>query len=153
MAKPHILIIDDDVFILNALRIHLESFGCRVTHADSCQQARERLGTSEKVDLLILDYLMPDGSGIDLIQSLRDSKSFQKPPIIISSGNLDPKAPIWEELMKRLPADFQALIRAYVSKPYTLDAMDAALHEVLGGDYIPESKLPYPQPPSVKKLI
>ena len=103
-----------------------------MTSAYGCHQA-EKLRTEDKVDLVILDYLMPDGSGVDLLRSLGEEKTAQKPPIIMSSGILDADAPLWEELRKHLPVESQSLIQAYVSKPYTLDAMDVALHEFLAG--------------------
>jgi DNA-binding response OmpR family regulator len=137
MGKPHILIIDDDVYIIDALQTYLELLGYRVSHAYGCEQAKAKLRTQDKVDLIVLDYLLPDGSGVDLLQSMSSDKTLQRPPVIMSSGVLDPKTPIWEALRKRLHKDSQLLIQAYVSKPYTLDAMDVALHEVLGGDYIP----------------
>jgi CheY-like chemotaxis protein len=140
MEKPHILIVDDDVYVVETLTTYLEIRGCRVTPAYGFRQAVEKLGAKEKVDLMILDYLMPDGSGTDLLHFLGDDISLQRPPVIMSSGVLDPKAPIWEELRSRLPVASQALIQAYVSKPYTLDAIDVAVHEVLGGDYIPEPR-------------
>ena len=146
MNKPHILVIDDDVFVVEALTTYLELRGCRVSAAYSYRGAQERLRAKDKVDLVILDYLLPDGSGTEVLQLMGDDKSTQRPPVIMSSGVLDPKAPIWEELRSRLPPESQALIQAYVSKPYTLDAMDVALHEVLGGDYLPEPrKLPTPK--------
>src|SRR5438552_4928083 len=137
MPKPHILLVDDDVYVIESLKTYLEILGYRVSAAYGCKQARERLGNEQKIDLVILDYLMADGSGTDLLQSMGDDKDLQKPPVIMSSGVIDANAPIWEELRKRLPVESQSLIHAYVSKPYTLDAMDVALHEVLGGDYIP----------------
>jgi CheY-like chemotaxis protein len=146
MTKPHILVIDDDVYIIDALQTYLELLGYRVSHAYGCEQAKAKLRTSDKVDLLILDYLLPDGSGVDLLQSLSSEQGLQRPPVIMSSGVLDPKTPLWETLRKRLHRDSQLLIQAYVSKPYTLDAMDVALHEVLGGDYIPGPRVTRRQP-------
>ena len=137
MGKPHILIVDDDVFIVESLTSYLEILGYRVTSAGSYQQAMDALRKRDKVDLVILDYLLPDGSGADVLRGLGEDKSMQRPPVIMSSGILDLHAPIWEELRRHLPPVSQSLIQAYVSKPYALDAMDAALHEVLGGDYIP----------------
>jgi CheY-like chemotaxis protein len=140
MTKPHILIVDDDELIVDALTTYLEFTGCRVTSAGGCRGAMEQLRKPGKVDLVILDYVMPDGFGTDLLKSLGEDPMIQKPPVIMSSGILDPRAPVWEELKKHLPPVSQALIHAYVSKPYTFDAMDVAMHEVLGGDYIPESR-------------
>ena len=140
MAKLNILVVDDDVFVVETLTTFLELRGCRVTPAHGCRQAVDVLRGKEKVDLMILDYLMPDGSGTDLLHFVGDNPSMQRPPVIMSSGVLDPKAPIWEELRRRLPAESQSMIQAYVSKPYTLDALDVAVKEVLGGDYLPEPR-------------
>ena len=141
MGKPHILLVDDDVYVIESLKTYLEIQGYRVTPAYSFKQATASLETSDKVDLMILDYLMPDGSGTDLLRSLADNKCLQRPPVIMSSGIIDPKTPLWEKLRRQLPAESQTLIQAYVNKPYTIDAMDVALHEVLGGDYIPGPRL------------
>jgi len=141
MDKPHILLVDDDVFIIETLTSYLEILGYQVTAAYSCRQAMEKLSDGKKVHLMILDYLMPDGSGTDLLQSLGNTANMQRPPVIMSSGIMDPNNPVWEKLRNHLPPESQALIQAYVSKPYTLDAMDVALHEVLGGDYIPGPRL------------
>jgi len=141
MAKPHILIVDDDMYVIEVLTSYLEILGYRVTPAYGCRQAIAQLQTTDKVDLVILDYLMPDGSGADLLRILGEDPGMQKPPVIMSSGILDAKAPVWDELRKHLPAVSQSLIQAYVSKPYTLDAMDVALHEILGGDYIPGPRI------------
>jgi DNA-binding NtrC family response regulator len=141
MKKPHILLVDDDVYVTEGLTTYLKLQGYRVTAAYGCRQAREKLRTADKVDLVILDYLMPDGSAVDLLRSLGEEKTAQKPPVIMSSGVLDATAPLWEELKKHLPVESQSLIQAYVNKPYTLDAMDVALHEVLGGDYLPSPLL------------
>jgi CheY-like chemotaxis protein len=140
MSKLHILIVDDDELIIEALTYHLERMGCRITTAGSCQEARDRLKTKDLVDLVILDYCMPDGSGSELLKTLGEDQTMQKPPVIMSSGILDANTPVWEELKKHLPAVSQALIHAYVSKPYTFDAMDLAMKEVLGGDYTPEPR-------------
>jgi CheY-like chemotaxis protein len=147
MSKPHVLVVDDDIFVVDALTTYLELQGCRVTAAYGLKSAIEKLRAKDKIDLVILDYMMPDGSGTEVLQFMGDESTMQRPPVIMSSGVLDTNAPIWDELRRRLPATAQSLIQAYVSKPYTLDAMDIAIHEVLGGDYIPE-----PRKKSVKRI-
>jgi CheY-like chemotaxis protein len=141
MNKPHILLVDDDVFVIESLKTYLELQGYRVTPAYSFRQAVERLRLADRVDLMVLDYLMPDGSGTDLLRNVAEDQTMQRPPVIMSSGVIDPKAPLWEELRRKLPVESQSLIQAYVNKPYTLDAMDVALQEVLGGDYIPSPRI------------
>ena len=148
MNKPHILIVDDDVFVVEALMTYLEISGYRVSTAYSFREALVKLRATDKIDLVILDYLLPDGSGTEVLQFMGDDKSMQRPPVILSSGVIDPDTPIWEELQSQLPTQSQSLIQAYVSKPYTFDAMDVALNEVLGGDYIPEPR----KRPTLKKV-
>jgi len=142
MDQPHILLVDDDLYVVESLKASLEHLGYRVTPAFGFGQAKEKLRKRDKIDLMILDYLLPDGSGTDLLQSLGNEPGLQKPPVILSSGILDPKAAVWEEIRNRLPIESRTLIHAYVSKPYTLDAMDLAVHEVLGGDYQPGKGAP-----------
>ena len=142
MNKPHILVVDDDVYVVESLKTYLELLGYQVTAAYGCKQAQEKLRAKNKVDLMILEAnSRPRGGKIDLLEVLGGDSGLQRPPVIMSSGVIDPNAPIWEKLRSRLPVESQSLIQAYVSKPYTLDAMDVALHEVLGGDYIPGPRI------------
>ena len=141
MVRPHILLVDDDVYVVESLKTYMEILGYRVSAAYSFDQALRVLRGDDKIDLVVLDYLLPDGSGMDLLRSLDEQPQIQKPRVIMSSGVLDAGTPLWEMLKKQLSPGAQSLIQAYVSKPYTLDAMDVALHEVLGGDYIPGPRL------------
>ena len=102
-----------------------------------------------KIDLIILDQLMPDGRGTDLLGAMANEDDLQKPRVIMSSCVADPSNAAWEELRKRLPTISQLLIHAYVQKPYSLSMMDAMINllfsamgqkpseskEVIGGDY------------------
>jgi two-component system phosphate regulon response regulator OmpR len=79
-TAPHILVVDDDPEIRKLLARYLESQGFRVLLAASCQELRERLVTNH-VDLVVLDVMLPDGSGLDLCRDLRAERS--KVPIIL----------------------------------------------------------------------
>ena len=146
MRTPHILVVDDDLYIVQRLKAYLETQGCRVTSANGSPAAMDELRKNDKVDLVILDYLMMDGPGTDLLRLVGEDPYAQKPPVIMASTILDPCAPRWESLLKTLPQDSQSLIKAYVTKPYADDAMDIAMHEVLGGDYLPEPRTTTRQP-------
>ena len=67
---PHLLVVDDDRRILDLLSRYLADHGYRVTTASSAAEARARLG-GMAFDLLVLDWMMPGESGIDLARSLR----------------------------------------------------------------------------------
>jgi DNA-binding response OmpR family regulator len=127
MTPYHILLVDDDVLASEALKEHLEGKGYSVTLAEGCQQAREILRGSTKVDLMVLDYMMPDGLGTDLLQSMAGEQSLQRPQVIMSSSWIDSNNPAWDALRKRLPAVSQSLIQAYMSKPFTFENMDTVV--------------------------
>jgi two-component system, OmpR family, response regulator len=72
--SPQILVVDDDLEIRKLLARYLESQGFRVLLAATCGELRERLATN-KVDLVVLDVMLPDGSGLDLCRDLRGERS------------------------------------------------------------------------------
>ncbi len=79
-SYPHILVVDDDPEIRKLLARYIESQGFHVLLAASCHELRERLAT-HPVDLVVLDVMLPDGSGLDLCRDLRAERS--SVPIIL----------------------------------------------------------------------
>jgi two-component system phosphate regulon response regulator OmpR len=74
------MVVDDDPEIRKLLARYLESQGFRVLLAATCADLRERLSTN-KIDLIVLDVMLPDGSGLDLCRDLRGERSHV--PIIL----------------------------------------------------------------------
>ena len=68
MSQPHILIVDDDELIIEALTSHLERMGCRITTAGCCREALERLSAKDPLDLVGLDYCLSDGLGQGILK-------------------------------------------------------------------------------------
>lgn len=66
----HILIIDDDRSIRQLLKKYLSVNGYRVTVAESAGQARARM-KGLAFDLLVLDVMMPEETGMEFARSLR----------------------------------------------------------------------------------
>lgn len=71
---PQILVADDDNQIRKLLGRYLQEQGFRVLLATSCAEVRDRIVTFQ-VDLVILDVMLPDGSGLDLCRDLRVARS------------------------------------------------------------------------------
>ncbi|GGF59172.1 DNA-binding response regulator [Azorhizobium oxalatiphilum] len=67
---PHVLVVDDDQEIRKLLARYLVTQGFRTTTAASGREMEECL-TSNKFDLVVLDLMLPDASGLDLCRSLR----------------------------------------------------------------------------------
>jgi DNA-binding response OmpR family regulator len=79
-TTPRILVVDDDPEIRKLLARYVESQGFRVLLAANCQELREQLVTHQ-VDLIVLDVMLPDGSGLDACRDLRAQRN--NVPIIL----------------------------------------------------------------------
>ncbi|MET0689218.1 MAG: response regulator transcription factor [Methyloceanibacter sp.] len=83
---PHILVVDDDSRIRDLLARYLQDHGFRVSTAVDAASARATMrGLS--FDLLILDVMMPQESGIDFARALRASSQV---PILMLTARAEP---------------------------------------------------------------
>ena len=78
--EPHILIVDDDLQIRKLLGRYLAEQGFRVTLA-SDKRTLEAALESNDIKLIVLDVMLPDGSGLDICRDLRAENSHV--PIIL----------------------------------------------------------------------
>lgn len=70
MAEKTILLVEDDKALAMGTVFVLEAEGYKVKHAMNIKSARSLMG--ETVDLILLDVMLPDGSGYDFCRYLRD---------------------------------------------------------------------------------
>jgi two-component system OmpR family response regulator len=68
----NLLLVEDDATIRELVRHLLQIEGFTVDSASSCADAREKIGVGE-YDAFILDVLLPDGTGYDLLSEMRKS--------------------------------------------------------------------------------
>src|ERR1700741_1635526 len=78
--EPHILIVDDDLQIRKLLGRYLADQGFRVTLA-SDKRTLEAALESNDIKLIVLDVMLPDGSGLDICRDMRTDNSLI--PIIL----------------------------------------------------------------------
>lgn len=82
MSGPHILVVEDEDAIALLLRYNLEAEGYQVTVVDRGDEAE--LVLRETVpDLMLLDWMLPGLSGIELCRRLRQRPETQRLPIIL----------------------------------------------------------------------
>ncbi|XAL99797.1 response regulator [Phycisphaeraceae bacterium D3-23] len=93
--EPEILIVDNDEMAVQAMRLRFEQAGYRCTTAHSGAQALAAFNPAY-TSLVVTDLNMPNGTGIDLIQSLQ---LVGDTPIIVVSGFTDAYA----QGLKRAP--------------------------------------------------
>ncbi|MGH1426796.1 MAG: phosphate regulon transcriptional regulator PhoB [Arenicella sp.] len=77
-----ILIVDDESSIRDMLRMALESNGFNVDEASNAKLAQEKINQNTP-DLLLLDWMMPGTSGVELVRRLRKEDSTRQLPIIM----------------------------------------------------------------------
>ncbi|SHL79226.1 DNA-binding response regulator, OmpR family, contains REC and winged-helix (wHTH) domain [Anaerocolumna jejuensis DSM 15929] len=70
-----ILVVDDDTDIREVLRIQLENKGYFVSEAVNGKEAVEAVSLNPDIDLIILDVMMPELSGIDACEEIRKLSS------------------------------------------------------------------------------
>ena len=81
-VKPHILIIEDETALVALLRYNLEQSGFRVSEAhdgeDGLLAARE-----QKPDIILLDWMLPSISGLEVCRRVRRAPEMRGAPIIM----------------------------------------------------------------------
>ncbi|MFP3853584.1 MAG: response regulator transcription factor [Anaerolineales bacterium] len=115
-----ILVVDDETDTVELIRFTLETAGFQVEQALDGATAIQRI-KSEEFDVVLLDIMMPDLSGFDVLQQLRANNA-QVPPVIFLTARKNPED---EATGKDLGASH------YLTKPARrgelLDAIELAL--------------------------
>ena len=84
-----VLIIDDDSYFSQFLALELQSNGIKVFLAKTADEGRKLFQKNENIDLIFLDVMLPDGSGIHEVKSLKSIR--EEIPIMMVSTNGDSK--------------------------------------------------------------
>ena len=80
--KPHVLIVEDEAALVTMLRYNLESEGYRVSEVVDGEEAI-LLVIEEPPDLILLDWMLPSLSGIEVCRRIRRNESARDVPIIM----------------------------------------------------------------------
>lgn len=75
-----VLVVEDDVVIANGLKVGLGLSGTVVDVVATCADAREAVAVST-FDAIVLDVMLPDGSGLDWLRELRTTGN--KTPVLV----------------------------------------------------------------------
>lgn len=120
--KPRkVLIVEDNPETADVLETSLQLEGYQTVKIHAVGQAIQAL-LREKPDLVLLDVVMPDVSGLEFLRYLRRDPRFDQVPIMIVSARAEA-----EDIKKGL----QAGATAYLPKPFTQDELIQAVSKVL----------------------
>ena len=106
----NILVIEDEPDIRRNLEYNLGREGFKASSVGSLDEANEKL-KSKKFDLILLDLMLPDGSGLDLCKKIKSNSETEATPIIILTAKDD-------EVDKVV--GFELGADDYVTKPFSV---------------------------------
>lgn len=121
MMKTKILVIDDEMHIVELLKFNLETHNYEVDYAydgiDGYIKAKEN-----KPDLVLLDWMLPNINGIDILKKIRSDKSLKHIPVImLTAKNMESDKVEGLEI----GAD------DYITKPFSIKELLARISSVL----------------------
>jgi CheY-like chemotaxis protein len=109
-----ILVVDDHRDTLRSMKLLLTRLGYHVLAAENMTDAL-RIAAEEEFDILLSDIGLPDGSGLELIKRIRETRSV--PALALSGFGMD------EDLQRSRDAGFSD----HLTKPVSLDRLQTAI--------------------------
>jgi len=121
MAQKQILIVEDEQPIREMIAFGLRRAGFTVREAEDCRTARAAL-VDQRPDLILVDWMLPDNSGLELTRALKRERETRDLPIIMLTARA-------EETDKIAGLDGGA--DDYVTKPFSPRELIARVNAVL----------------------
>jgi len=113
-----ILVVEDDAVLLDGLKVGLGLHGFTVDAVASCGDARAALATAE-FDAIVLDLMLPDGSGLDILRELRRREDAT--PVLLLTAK--------DTVADRI-GGLDTGADDYLGKPFDLDEVAARLRAI-----------------------
>lgn len=121
-----IAVVDDDPLMRMILMRTLESTGREFVSADSLAEARAKIDST--IDLVLLDLLLPDGDGRELLRNLQTTAATAGIPVVVMSGSDN-------DQIRR--AAIEAGAAAFLEKPFDAAALSDLVSGLLAGGVAP----------------
>jgi excisionase family DNA binding protein len=107
-AGPVVLIVDDDARLREFVRVNLEMDGYSVREAASAAEGLAEL-EEEPPDLILLDVMMPEVDGWEMLRRVRERHGVDAIPVIMFSGKVDERTTATAE---------ERGAQAFIGKPF-----------------------------------
>lgn len=121
-TKKLVLVVDDDPEIRSLACALLRRSGCEPVEAETATAAARFLRDQPPPDLLILDLMLPEVSGVEFLRQLRAKSMFAQLPVLVLSSMIEP-----EQIREALNAGADR----YVTKPYMGTNLIPAVQDLL----------------------
>lgn len=117
-AQPLVLAVDDEAGILRLIKIELGEQGFRVVTASDGDEAL-RLAEEQRPDIVLLDVIMPEMTGLEVMRRLREQSN--APVILVTAKDSD----------KDKVGGLEQGADDYIVKPFSPDELGARIRAVL----------------------
>ncbi len=121
MQSKQILIVEDEKPIREMIAFGLRRAGFDVLEAEDCKAARARIA-DRRPDLLLVDWMLPDMSGLELTRSLKRDKDTREVPVIMLTARADEQDKV---------SGLEGGADDYVTKPFSARELLARINAVL----------------------
>ena len=121
MTGKQILIVEDEKPIRDMIAFGLRRAGYTVREAEDCSEARSRIADS-RPDLLLIDWMLPDQSGLELTRSIKRNKETQDLPVIMLTARAEEHDKV---------AGLEGGADDYITKPFSPRELLARIQAVL----------------------
>lgn len=120
--KKRVLVVDDDPELLQLVRVLLSRIGIEAVCVENATDAAQFLLNESLPDLLILDMMLPDISGVEFLRQMRSKPNFDALPVLILSALIDPE---------RIRAALDSGADRYLTKPYIANNLLTVVQDIL----------------------
>ena len=121
MTAQKILIVEDEQAIREMTAFHLSRAGYEVFEAQDCREARALLA-DKRPDLALIDWMLPDMSGLELTRTLKRDKEFEDLAIIMLTARADERDKV---------SGLEGGADDYITKPFSPRELVARIKAVL----------------------
>src|SRR5215813_3705077 len=121
LSKPLVLVVEDEAALATMLRYNLEKQGYRVEEAADGQEALTRIAETQP-DLVLLDWMLPQMSGLEVCRQLRRRSATRDLPVIMVTARTED-----QDAVRGLNTGADD----YIAKPFSMDALLARIRALL----------------------
>jgi two-component system phosphate regulon response regulator PhoB len=121
MSANKILIVEDEQAIREMIAFHLSRAGFEAVEARDSREARELIA-NDRPDLALIDWMLPDISGLELTRMLKRDESYEDLAIIMLTARAEERDKV---------SGLEGGADDYVTKPFSPRELIARIHAVL----------------------
>jgi len=121
LSKPLVLVVEDEAALATMLRYNLEKQGFRVEEAGDGQEAMTRIAETQP-DLVLLDWMLPVMSGIEVCRQIRRRNATRDLPVIMVTARTED-----QDAVRGLNTGADD----YITKPFNMESLLARMRALL----------------------